>query len=97
MNPHEIATKGDLLELEKRINSAISALSADILSQPKAESSEEFLTRKQVLQLFSISENTFTDMLNDGLPYIPVGSRSRYSRLEVVKFLKDRKKPKFKV
>ena len=95
MNFDDLATKHDLTDLEKRLFELLQNQFNQFQDKIAQQTAEEFLTRKQAQNLFQISDNTFTKMLDDGLPYIMVAERARYDKAEVVKFLKENKK--FKV
>jgi hypothetical protein len=88
MNPHDLLTRADLLEFEKRFYSKLSEYISEITTPTKNSESDDFLSRKQVMQMFDVSDNTFQEIIKEGLPYIVVGKRARYNRQEVINFLK---------
>ncbi len=88
MNPNELITKADLLDFEKRFYAKISEYISEIIIPSKTPVVDIFLSRKQVMQMFDITENTFQEHLKQGLPFVRVGKRARYNRQEVVSFLK---------
>ncbi len=49
---------------------------------------EPLLTRKQLLSYFQITDNTLSDMIEDGMPYLKVKERPRYDKEEVLKYLR---------
>ena len=94
MNLNDLTTKDDLVALEKKLTELLQQQFNELQDKMGQQTADEFLTRKQVQSLFQISDNTFTKMLDDGLPYIMVSERTRYDKADVVKFLKGNKKLK---
>ncbi|HXD93467.1 MAG TPA: hypothetical protein VNX01_09650 [Bacteroidia bacterium] len=92
MNSYELLTKADFAEFEKKFLSKISDLFSEIPKQKNLHEGDKYLSRKQVMQLFSISTNTLTLAVEEGLPYIMIGKRPRYSRKAIIKHLEGKNK-----
>jgi hypothetical protein len=88
MTPNDLITKSDLAKfgdmmlasIEEKLNILVTA------SHPKQ--SDKLLTRAELIAYLDISENTFTELQEKGLPYISVGKRARYEKSAVMNFLK---------
>ncbi|MDA9101051.1 helix-turn-helix domain-containing protein [Omnitrophica bacterium] len=64
----------------------------------KKLSPDEFLTTKELMQLFKIKHRqTVYDLIKDGLPVILIGRSYRFVKEEVLQFLKRHAKKRFSV
>lgn len=91
MNPHDLLTRADLVEFEKRLISKLSDLITEVSFQD-SQVQEDLLTKRQMMQVLNVSENTFDKLASEGLPSIKVGDRNRYEKNEVINYLKVKNK-----
>jgi len=91
MNPHELLTKADLAEFEKRFIDRISDFLLKVNTIPPAPEDDGLLSRKKLLKYLDISENQFKEYLEAGLPSIPIGKRAKYNKRAVLKYLENQK------
>jgi excisionase family DNA binding protein len=51
--------------------------------------SEQYLSTKELMALLGISRSTICRLLDDGLPCLKVGNQNRFSKREVIEWLKE--------
>ena len=88
MHSNELLTKSDLTAFENKIIATIEEKIKGMLNLPFLYEQDRLLTRTELMKFLGITENTFKELQEKGLPYVPVGKRARYDKGEIVTFLR---------